>query len=44
MKRTHRYIIYRVTEDKTQIVIEKIGERDAPFEEFKESRPKDSCR
>jgi hypothetical protein len=44
MKRSHRYIIYRVSDDKTQIVIDKVGARDSHFEEFKESMPKDSGR
>ena len=44
MKRTHRYIIFRVNEDKTAVVIEKIGARDETFEAFKENMPKDSCR
>jgi cofilin len=44
MKRAHRYLILRVTEDKTQIVIEKKGGRDETFEQFKESMPKDQGR
>ena len=44
MRRKHRYVIMNVNDDKTEIVIEKIGARDAPWEEFKESMPKDSAR
>jgi cofilin len=44
MKRAHRYLIMRVTEDKTQVVIEKKGARDETFEQFKESMPKDQGR
>ena len=44
MKRTHRYIIMKPNEDKTSIVLEKVGARDATFEQFKEDMPKDQCR
>ena len=44
MKRAHRYIIYRVNEDKDKIIIEHVGARDAQFNDFKEQMPKDSCR
>lgn len=44
MKRAHRYLIFRVADDKSRIYIEKIGARDATFEEFKENMPKDGCR
>ena len=44
LKRTHRYIIYRVNDDKTAVEIEKLGARDETFESFKESMPKDACR
>ena len=43
MKRAHRYLIFRV-EDKTSVVIDKIGARDETFEQFKENMPKDGCR
>ena len=44
MKRAHRYLIFKVNDEKTLIGIEHIGQRDATFEEFKELMPKDSCR
>jgi cofilin len=44
MKRTHRYLIYKVSDDKTQIVIDQVGARDSTFAEFKELMPKDQCR
>ena len=44
MKRAHRYIIFRVNDDKTRVYIDKVGARDSTFEEFKESMPKDGCR
>ena len=44
MKRAHRYIIMKPSEDKTQIVLEKLGARDASFDQFKDEMPKDQCR
>ena len=44
MKRAHRYLIYKVTDDKTQIVIDQVGARESTFAEFKELMPKDQCR
>ena len=41
MKRTHRYIIMRVNDDKTKIEVEHLGARDSTFAEFKENMPKD---
>lgn len=44
MKRAHRYIIYKASEDKSSAVVEKCGERDETFEQFKESMPKNHSR
>lgn len=44
MKRAHRYIIMKPNEDKTAIVLEKLGARDATFDAFKDEMPKDQCR
>lgn len=44
MKRAHRFLIYRVNEEKTHIVIEHVGQREATFNDFKELMPKDQCR
>lgn len=44
MKRSHRFIILKVADDKSKVEIEHIGARDSTFEEFKELMPKDQCR
>ncbi len=44
MKRSHRYMILKPNDEKTNIVIEKLGAREATFEQFKEDMPKDQCR
>lgn len=44
MKRAHRYIIFRMNDEKTQIVVEHLGARDATFEDFKQQIPKDEPR
>lgn len=41
MKRAHRYLIFKISDDKTKVEIEHIGKREANFEEFKELMPKD---
>ncbi len=44
MKRKHRYIIFKVSADKTACEIEKLGARDADWDEFKNSMPKNNSR
>ena len=44
MKRAHRYMIMKMSDDKTGIEIEKLGKRDETFDNFKEAMPKDQCR
>ncbi len=44
MKRAHRFLIFKVNDEKTRIATEHIGARDSTFEEFKELMPKDECR
>jgi len=44
MKRTHRYLIMKVNDEKSHIVIDKLGARDETFEQFKENMPKDQTR
>jgi cofilin len=44
MKRKHRYIIYAPSEDKSSVVIEKIGERGETWEQFIEAVPKQNSR
>jgi hypothetical protein len=41
MKRTHRFLIMKVNDDKSKIIVEHIGPREATFAEFKELMPKD---
>jgi len=40
LKRAHRYIILKPSEDGTKIEIEKIGAREETFDQFVESIPK----
>ena len=44
MKRAHRYMILKVNDDKTSIVLEHVGSRESTFEQFKEQLPKDGGR
>mmetsp|Transcript_42039 Transcript_42039/g.64413 ORF Transcript_42039/g.64413 Transcript_42039/m.64413 type:complete len:137 (-) Transcript_42039:356-766(-) len=44
MKRKHRYIIFKVSDDKTACEIEKLGARDADWDDFKNSMPKNNSR
>ena len=44
MKRKHRYIIYKVSEDKASVELEKAGERDETWEQFMEAMPKNNSR
>ena len=44
MKREHRYIIFRASDDKASAVVEKCGARDETFEQFKEAMPKNNSR
>ena len=44
MKRKHRYIIFKPSESKDAVEIEKLGERTADWNEFKESMPKNNSR
>ena len=44
MKRSHRYMILKVNDEKTKIVIENVGPRESTFADFKEQMPKDQCR
>lgn len=44
MKRKHRYIIYRPSEDKSSVEIETIGERSHTWEQFMEAMPKNNSR
>lgn len=44
MKRKHRYIIYKASDDKSSVEIEKLSERTETWEQFKESMPKNNSR
>ena len=44
MRRAHRYLIFRVNDEKTKVEIEHIGAREATFAEFKDLMPRDRCR
>ena len=44
MKRAHRFLILKANDEKTNIVLDKVGARDSTFEQFKEEMPKDQCR
>jgi len=44
MKRAHRFLIMKVSDDRTKVEIEHIGARDATFADFKELMPKDDSR
>ena len=44
MKRAHRFMIMKHSDDKLRIEIEHIGSRESTFNEFKELMPKDMCR
>jgi hypothetical protein len=44
MKRKHRYVIYKASEAKDAVEVEKCGERTETWEQFKESMPKNNSR
>lgn len=44
MQRKHRYVIYKASDDKSTVEIEKCGARDETWEQFKESMPKNNSR
>lgn len=43
-KRQTRYIVYKPSDDKTSIEIEKVGARDETWEDMKNAIPKDQAR
>ena len=43
-KRQTRYIVYKPSDDKTSIEIEKVGARDSTWDDMKEAIPKDQAR
>ena len=44
MKRAHRFLIFKISDDKSKVELEHIGARDSEFAVFKDLMPKDSCR
>ena len=44
MKRKHRYVIYKANEAKDGVEVEKCGAREADWNEFKDSMPKNRSR
>jgi len=44
MKRKYRYIIYKASDDKSSVEIEKLGERDETWAQFQEACPKNNSR
>ena len=44
MKRKHRYVIFKVSDDKSTVLIEKVGERGSDWDEFTASVPKNNSR
>ena len=44
MKRKYRYIIFRASDDKSAVEVEKCGDREENFEAFKNSMPKNNSR
>lgn len=43
-KHQYRYIIFKINDEQTQIVVEKTGDKEKTFEDFKSDLPKDKCR
>mgnify|MGYP000872084240 CR=1 FL=1 len=44
MKRKYRYVIYKASEDKSSVEVEKCGEREETWEQFQEAMPKNNSR
>ena len=44
MRRAHRFIIFKASEDKSTVEIETLGARDSTYEQFKEAMPKNRSR
>lgn len=44
MKREYRYIIFRISDDKSTLLIDQLGAREATFDHFKEAMPQDQPR
>jgi cofilin len=44
MKRQHRYLIFKVSDDHQSIVIDQVGPREATFDNFKEQMPQEEPR
>ena len=44
MKRSHRFVIYKASDDKASVEVETLGPRDATWEQFQEAMPKNRSR
>jgi hypothetical protein len=44
MKRKHRYIIFKASDDKASVELEKLGAREETWATFKEAMPKNNSR
>ena len=44
MRRQHRYLIFRVSDDNNSVIIDQVGDREATFDQFKEAMPQDQPR
>ncbi|KAG0064293.1 cofilin, partial [Podila epicladia] len=44
LKKIHKYIIYKLSEDKTSIEVEKTSEATATYDEFVKELPQNDCR
>lgn len=43
-KRVHRYVIFKIDEKKTEVVVEKTGNPSESYEDFTASLPENDCR
>lgn len=44
LKRKYKYIIYKLSDDNSSVMVEKLAEPTATYQEFIASLPKDDCR
>lgn len=44
LRKKHRYVIYRLSDDNRAIVVEKVVEKDAKYDDFVAGLPEDDCR
>ena len=44
MKRKYRFVVYKASEDKSNVEVETCGDRDSTWDQFKEAMPKNNSR